>query len=145
HRLAEVADHDLPHPLVVLHVDGLAEPVLDPESLRFFLADDAPCRRHLRDVGRDVVAGRELDDHERQGGDRPDGEDGEQDAAADVREHRRVLPLPPQFFQKNVAGREIPGVLPSGLLYMREGMLPMLFFTTRTPIEAGPWPTTPMM
>src|SRR6185503_15179050 len=101
-------------------------------------------RGHLRDVRRDVVAGRELDDRERQGGDRPDGEDGEEDAAADVGEHRRVLPLL-RHFQKNVAGREMPGVLPSGLLYMRDGMLPMLFFTTRTPMAAGPWPTTPMM
>src|SRR5438128_8795748 len=42
-----------------------------------------------------------------------------------------------QFFQKKVAGREMPGVLPSGLLYWRDGMLPMLFFTTPTPMEAG--------
>ncbi len=37
------------------------------------------------------------------------------------------------------------GVLPSGLLYCRAGTLPMLFLTTRTPIEAGPMPITPMM
>ena len=44
-----------------------------------------------------------------------------------------------------MTGREIVGVLPSGLLYCREGMFPMLVLTTRTPIDAGPMPTTPMM
>ena len=44
-----------------------------------------------------------------------------------------------------VIGREIPGVLPSGLVYWREGMLPMVVLTTRTPIDAGPMPITPMM
>ena len=49
------------------------------------------------------------------------------------------------FFQKNVTGREIVGVLPSGLLYWRDGMFPMFVLTTRTPMEAGPMPITPMM
>lgn len=38
--------------------------------------------------------------------------------------------------------REMAGVAPSGLQYCLDGMLPMLFFTTRTPMEAGPRPTT---
>jgi len=37
------------------------------------------------------------------------------------------------------------GVLPSGLLYCREGTFPMFVLTTRTPIEAGPMPITPMI
>ena len=90
HRHAEVAPHDQLHPLQVLDVDRLVEPVLDPQVLRLLVADDAAHGRHLGDVGGDVVAGRQLDDRERQDGDRPDGEDREEGAAADVREHGRA-------------------------------------------------------
>jgi hypothetical protein len=47
-------------------------------------------------------------------------------------------------FQKNVTGREIVGVLPSGLLYCRDGTLPMLVLAMRTPIDAAPMPMTPI-
>ena len=39
----------------------------------------------------------------------------------------------------------MPGVLPSGLLYILEGMLPRSVFAILTPIEAGPGPTMPML
>ena len=35
--------------------------------------------------------------------------------------------------------------MPSGLLYWRDGMFPMFVLTTRTPMDAGPMPITPMM
>src|SRR5215510_13284971 len=53
------------------------------------------------------------------------------------------LPLPPRegwegcftryCLKKNVSGSEVAGVMPSGLLYCRSGMLPILTLTTRTP------------
>src|SRR6266511_508915 len=35
--------------------------------------------------------------------------------------------------KKNVSGPEVAGVMPSGLLYCRSGMFPILTLTTRTP------------
>src|SRR6185369_2029935 len=133
HRHAEVAPDDQLHPLQILDVDGLAEAVLDPEIGRLLVGDHAAHGGHLGDVGGDVVTGRQLDDGEGEDGDRPHGEDREESATADVREHDGPG-LPPlvqtsprwgegrvrgddapgasraYFFQKNVTGREIVGV-----------------------------------
>ena len=95
HRHAEVALHDQPHPLEVLHVDRLPQAVLDPEVLRLLVGDHAAHRRHLGDVGGDVVARRKLDDGEGEDGDRPDGEDREERATADVRQHGSEPGSPP--------------------------------------------------
>ena len=63
--IAEVAAEHEPHPAHVLHPHRLVEAVLLAQCLARLLRDDAPGRRHLRDVGRDVVARRELDDRRR--------------------------------------------------------------------------------
>src|SRR5262244_3339286 len=48
------------------------------------------------------------------------------------------------FLKKNVSGRDVAGVMPSGLLYCRAGTLPILLLTIRTPWAAGESPTVPM-
>ena len=56
-------------------------------TVRFLVGDDAAHRRHLGDVRGDVVTRRQLDDREGEHRDRPDSEDGEDGAAADVSQH----------------------------------------------------------
>src|SRR2546425_8957084 len=48
------------------------------------------------------------------------------------------------FFKKNVSGRDVAGVMPSGLLYCRAGLFPILLLTMRTPCAAGESPTVPI-
>src|SRR6266446_3302051 len=50
----------------------------------------------------------------------------------------------PYFLKNTVSGREVAGVIPSGLLYCRAGIFPILLLTMRTPCAAGESPTVPI-
>src|SRR6266446_10806691 len=50
----------------------------------------------------------------------------------------------PYFLKNTVSGRDVAGVMPSGLLYCRAGVFPTLLLTMRTPCAAGESPTVPM-
>ncbi len=91
HRLAEIALAHAIHPFRVLHVDRPVEPVELAQRLRLLERNGAAARRQPRDVGVDEIAGRQLDDDEGQHRDRPDRDQGEQEAADRVGDHAQLI------------------------------------------------------
>ncbi len=92
HRHAEVAGDHAHDPLGVLDVERLAEAVELAQRHRLGLRDRRAAGRQLGDVGGDEVAGRQLDDRERQHRDHPDGQGREQQPSNGEREHGGTTP-----------------------------------------------------
>ncbi len=86
-RHAEPPLQHLLHPPEVLDQHGLVEAVLLPERVRLLLRHGAARGRHLGDVGRDVVARRQLDDDEGKDGDGPHREQREDQPLDEIRDH----------------------------------------------------------
>jgi hypothetical protein len=87
-RLAEVAvQQDAAHPLEVLHVDRLIQPVLLLQRLDRRLVDQLALALQRGDVRGQEVAGRQLDDDERDDRDDEDRRDEQQDAPDDEGQH----------------------------------------------------------
>ena len=90
HRGAEIALEDAAHPFEVLLVHRPVERVLAAQGLEMLFGDVGLSSRQLGHVGVDKVAGRQLDDDEREHRDRPQREDSQNESTGDVGKHARL-------------------------------------------------------
>ena len=90
-REAEIALRQVLHPFEVLDPDRAVEPVFAPERLDLLGADRAAGRRERRDVGREEIARRRLDDREHGHREEEEQRWQEHQPLQDVSGHRRHI------------------------------------------------------